>query len=383
MKRFFGFLKKHILECITVILLAITGIVMAVVKNNPFVAEYIFARGIFKILSVPLAFVMGFLPFSLAEYILYGFIIGAIVCIIVFVIKLVKCFFIKEKPVRTALIYILKGVRNVAFTGAILLFVFTMMCGTNYYRYDFEKFCDFEVREYTVDELYELCVFLANKTNESRENVTSIGKDGTVTLNGSFYHVSGDAADAMRKISKKYESIGYIAGRAKPILMSRYMSYTEIVGIYSPFTIEANVNNDVPEYGIPFTMCHELSHLCGYMKEEEANYIAYLACVNSDSPEFNYSGYATAYIYASNKLYREDYELFCKVDETISDDVWKDFYAEIEYWEKFEETELGETIGDVSDSINDSYLEFNGQEEGTKSYGMIVDLLLADFLSKK
>lgn len=59
-------------------------------------------------------------------------------------------------------------------------------------------------------------------------------------------------------------------GQPKPVMASRLMSYGNITGIYIPFTCEANVNIDVPDYSIPATMCHELTHLRGYMREEEA-----------------------------------------------------------------------------------------------------------------
>lgn len=70
------------------------------------------------------------------------------------------------------------------------------------------------------------------------------------------------------------------------------MSYLDISGIYCPFTFEANVNVHMNDVLIPVTMCHELSHLSGYMREDEANFIAFLACLQSDDPEFRYSGVA-------------------------------------------------------------------------------------------
>ena len=56
------------------------------------------------------------------------------------------------------------------------------------------------------------------------------------------------------------------------------MSRTEITGIFIPFTMEANVNVDIPDYSLGSTMCHELAHLHGFIREDEANYISYLAC---------------------------------------------------------------------------------------------------------
>jgi hypothetical protein len=86
-----------------------------------------------------------------------------------------------------------------------------------------------------------------------------------------------------------------------------------LTGIYSPFTIEANYNGDMTDYNIPFTLCHELSHLRGFMQEEEANFIAFLACIYSDQMEFQYSGYLSAWIYAMNELNDKDVERWSQI----------------------------------------------------------------------
>lgn len=44
----------------------------------------------------------------------------------------------------------------------------------------------------------------------------------------------------------------------------------QLCGVYSPFTVEANYNGDMPDYNVPHTLCHELSHLKGFMREDEA-----------------------------------------------------------------------------------------------------------------
>ena len=73
----------------------------------------------------------------------------------------------------------------------------------------------------------------------------------------------------------------------------------------------------MPYYNIPHTICHELSHLKGFMREDEANFIGYLACIGSDSPDFRYSGYLTGWVYAGNALARVDpesyYDLYTKL----------------------------------------------------------------------
>ena len=81
------------------------------------------------------------------------------------------------------------------------------------------------------------------------------------------------------------------------------MSYMKILGMYAPFTIEANYNANAPDFAKPFTVCHELSHLKGFMREDEANFIAYLACTGSDNVYLQYAGWVYALIYAANALY--------------------------------------------------------------------------------
>jgi len=67
-----------------------------------------------------------------------------------------------------------------------------------------------------------------------------------------------------------------------------------------PFTGEANVNISMPHTSIPFTACHEMAHQIGFAREDEANFIAYIACKNHPSPDFQYSGILSALINATN-----------------------------------------------------------------------------------
>ena len=96
----------------------------------------------------------------------------------------------------------------------------------------------------------------------------------------------------------------------KPILNTWILSVQQTTGVYSPFTVEANYNRDIAYYDIPFTICHELSHLRGYMQEEEANFIGVLATIGADDLYFNYSGYVSAWVYAGNALARIDSTAF-------------------------------------------------------------------------
>ncbi len=55
----------------------------------------------------------------------------------------------------------------------------------------------------------------------------------------------------------------------------------------------------------------------------------------------------------------------------------EDFRVRSEYWDQFE----GE-VKAVATSVNDAYLKTMGAPSGVKSYGQVVDLILADFVQR-
>lgn len=355
-----------------ILLLIPAGLIsIGVCRVWPFVAEYVYGRFIYKIAAVILGAITRWFPFSVAEIIIYCIPVIIIALLTMFIIKLYK-----GRGRRTTVAG--KAVLNICCFVSIAFFMFVILCGTNYYRYSFKEYLDYKVTTYDKDDLYCLCVYLAERVNEAREQIKCETKDGTMELSyESDRAFLNTAEDIMSDFSKEYSSLKWSTGAVKPVIASKYMSYTDIVGIFIPFTMEANVNVDTVDYNQPSDAIHELAHLRGVMREDEANYIAYLACVASDEPDFVYSGYMMAYIHAANKLYDEDYDMYAEVRGMLSDKVDADLKANSLYWKQFE-TPVGEKISSVSNQINNTYLNINGQEEGTKSYGMVVDLLIAE-----
>lgn len=352
------------------LLTPISLVFILLAKMFPVVAEYVFARGLFKIVSIPIGFVTGLFPFSIAE------ILVLLVPVVVtsFLIRFI-CLIFRGNRIRI----IKRWGLNTGVFFSILLFLFTVLCGTNYYRYEFELFCDFEVKKYSVEELYSLCEYLAEMANETKTQVKETDENQIVVIDD-FSKVAKDAGKAYQKIQEKYPVFRFSAGKAKPVRLSEYMSYTGIVGIYFPFTVEANVNNDVAGYNRPSDTCHELAHLHGFMRENEANFISYLVCTNSDEAYFRYSGYMMGLIYATNALYDEDIEKYMQISSLLSEEVRADLIYEDEYWNKLQSTDAYQAVEAASDRVNDTYLKVNGQPDGVKSYGKMVDLLIANYL---
>lgn len=354
------------------LLLPISIAIILICRASSFIAEYLFGRFVYRIFAVVVGCITRWFPFSIAEIGLYILILAAIFIFIMFVVHIIKG---KERRIEIAV----KGILNILCFVSVAVFLFVVMCGTNYYRYSFKEYLKYDIKESDKDELYELCVYLANKVNDARALILNEDENGVMKLSyddiGDFFE---EASDIMSDFAKDYPSIQWSTGAAKPVLASSYMSYTDIVGIFSPFTMEANVNVDTVDYNQPSDVLHEIAHLRGVMPEDEANYISYLACISSGKADFVYSGYMMAFIHASNKLYDEDSDLYYEARKILNSDVEADLTANRAYWKQYE-TPVGEVISNASTQVNNTYLQLNGQEDGVKSYGMVVDLLLAEY----
>ncbi|MBE6612559.1 MAG: DUF3810 domain-containing protein, partial [Ruminococcaceae bacterium] len=150
-------------------------------------------------------------------------------------------------------------------------------------------------------------------------------------------------------------------------------TYTHISGMYTYYTGEANLNINFPDYNLPFTAAHELAHQRGILPENEANFVAFLVCMESDDPYIRYSGLLNMVEYVNSALYSADYDTFAAVYGSLDPRVRYEIVSYNEFFEKYREN----TAANVSSALNDTYLKAQGQTAGEKSYGMVVDLAVA------
>jgi len=158
----------------------------------------------------------------------------------------------------------------------------------------------------------------------------------------------------------------------KPMLFSEGMSHLNYTGIYNPFTTEPNVNVNIPIYRIPFVALHEIAHQRGIAGEREANFVAFLAAVEEGDSFFQYSGYYSALIYVTNAILREDLELYQQIRNEFSEHLNAVFQYDRAYWSNYQTV-----AADIGEMNNERFLKATGQPEGTKSYGLVVDLIVA------
>lgn len=309
-------------------------------------------------------------PFSVIEALIYVAAAIVLYCLVRLVIAFVQS---RKLKVWNFFTYRLKKyLLNLACIVLACLLVLSMNCTILYHRLTFCVCANIKSEEHTTDELVALCVLLIEDANRLAEEIETDG-NGIFTFEGT--DLNSTAIDAMLALRTEYPFMPSYYPRPKPIAMSRAMSYTNMTGFYSPFTIEANYNKDVTDMEIPYTVCHELAHLGGFIHEDEANFIAYLACMKSDSPAFKYSGTVNALIPVLNACYANcSREKYVELISGLNGQTRADLTFQSTYWKQFETK-----VGEVTSSMNDTYIKLNGDKEGEKRYGMVTDLLLDYF----
>lgn len=105
--------------------------------------------------------------------------------------------------------------------------------------------------------------------------------------------------------------------KIKQIAVSKLMTYTHIAGVYTYYTGEANLNTNFPSYTLPYTAAHELSHQRGTAREDEANFLAFLVCMESDDEYIKYSGYLNLFEYVAGALYKCRQQPFFSLSQTL------------------------------------------------------------------
>lgn len=333
---------------LSAVFLAVAFCLQASARFLPGMGEW-YAVHIYPFLVGTIGRISGLAPCSVVE-------IGLYLCLVLGLIWGIRHI---KQPLR-----ILSGTALLV-TGLFL--IYTLNCGINYYRPPFSAYLDYDTRAASVSDLKKMCYYLTEQVNElvkERDYEAMAGKTDELGVL------------AMSGLGEEYPQLSGFYPRPKGLLVSEILSVQQLSGIYSPFTIEANYNRDMPTYNIPLTVCHELSHLKGFMREEEANFIGYLACISSESKEFRYGGYLMGWIYAGNSLAKVDMTAYSELYRQLDPRVMEELQENERFWNQYEGK-----IAETATQMNDTYLKINDQENGVESYGMVTDLMLAYYIS--
>ena len=355
--------KKTGLPIVSLILLGIalaSLIIVAIARNNVQFAD-MFNKTVSAAVRRALAFVTNPIPFSLAEFL----VLLAPIIVILLIAYAIK---FKSKSWKSVLSYTV----TLVACASILFSIFVFGFGVGYYVPTLDEQLELDSVPVSAEELRDTALWLTDEINELTPDIY-FASDGASIMPYSLDEMSEKLMLAYDKLCQKQKFLQSFNSRIKPALVSVIMSHAHTTGVYSFFTGEANLNVDFPDYTLPFTAAHEFAHQRGIARENEANFVAFLVCAESDDAYIRYSGYLNLYEYVVNALYSASKDMYKDVRAQLAVRATGEMKAYSVFYDQYRESEISK----VSTSINNAYLQANGTQEGTKSYGMVVDLAVA------
>lgn len=311
-------------------------------------------------------------PFSIGEVMLAAavlFVVATVGMIIAGIISRIYC--VEHKFIGRFL-----RAAGVVFMGVALLM--TENCFILYHSSGITgKYLGGASDTHTFEELANVRDFIVAKANELSKLVER-DEDGRPVYGGD--DMAAEAVRSMQKLGEYWDDFEGEYSIPKNLYASEFMCQQSMRGYYFPFTMEANINSLMTEVNKPSAMCHELAHTKGFMEEDEANFIAYLACIYSDDVFFQYSGYLSVLNYINNEFSdacgsNSLYSSYAKVSSQVRED---NVFITDDTEEKVERKAVIPTkaVKKAAATFINTNLIANGIPEGAVSYTGVVGLLL-------
>jgi len=279
---------------------------------------------------------------------------------------LMTCFFIafRKAKIWTALKY-------VAVLIAVLLTSFYWLWGFNYSRPDIVDRMGYNEMIPDTSWLFGESENVINRLNELR-SMESLGYIGSLSRE-EIIKKNLDVTELNSELEKILPSFKYnqkVKTNLHFIRPDGTLLHWSTAGIYWPFTGESNVDSGVHYLKKPVTITHELAHAHGLTSEGDCNFVAYLACVQSDQPLYEYSAHLSYIGYllrdilnncGQNRLN----EFYDKMDQAVIDDR-RSIYEQHDQYSDY--------MPELRNKIYDLFLKSQGVKGGIESYNYFVRL---------
>ena len=337
----------------------------------------------------------GMFPFSVGEWLIVAGACLFLLAVILIPVRVILSILGKRNPEAGKLYRWKRRIAGYhygfAWLVVVVAMIMTLNCFMLYHGTTFqETYFPGEQDEYSLEELADAwnvvavnCIRLSGMVE--RDERGRVVYPGSVNAAGESVDVADKAREVMAQMGEEYPRLKGYYPRAKAMFFSDLMCQMYMAGYYFPFSMEANYNDVMQVTNKPSTICHELAHLRGYILEDEANFISFLACTRSDDIFFQYSGYleVMSYLYQElNNLTPEEVKYMndagigiCPITKQILGDAT---FVLPEQWDRIEEGAVldTETVEKASDVFVETSLQLNGVSDGMKSYSRVVELLI-------
>lgn len=288
--------------------------------------------------------VFGLLPFSLGDllYLVGGLIAIATITKWGYFIYRLKTY--GHEFVHSAL--------NSFITLSIIYLLFFVGWGGNYYKPTLSKFWGLSPSELPVEEsIVSFDSLLTARLNALAPDYRGLSFSELNRRARTYYQTLTDSKTRLRGLKSKASLYGY------------FLHYLGMQGYYNPFTGEAQVNSTLPQFMLPFVVCHEMAHQSGIAAEDDANLLAYAICTVAPDSAFAYSGYFNLWLYAQSRLRVLDSPRAQK----MLDDLNPISRAQLDTLRDIRKRYRSQ-VSEYSMYLYDQYLRLHNQKDGINSY---------------
>jgi hypothetical protein len=319
-----------------------------------------YSQGVYPVISKIQRFLFGWASFSIGD-LFYAFLI------VVILYKVFKFFrlLLKKQLNRS---YFVAALQQGIFILLFLYVFFNLLWGLNYNRRGIAYQLGLDVKQYSIADLDTLTNVIQSRVNYYAGFVSEAQRDSFNQKNKLF----SSAVESYQEVAKKYSFLAYHPKSIKPSFFSYLGNYLGFQGYYNPFSGEGQVNTTVPRFLEPYVTTHEIAHQLGYGKENEANFVGFLACRSYNSNVFRYSVYFDMFNYSLGELYRRDtllaksYQLKAHLQVKKDQQEFKVFYRRYK-----------NPIEPIVMWGYGHFLKANNQPAGKRSYNEVVAWLIA------
>jgi hypothetical protein len=256
---------------------------------------------------------------------------------------------------------LLRVLGHVAAAAALVYLVFLGAWGFNYRRLPMSQRLEVARGSPSSGDVVELGLRAIGEMNRLHDAAHRIGWASEwqdVELRAAFAEVQRRLADAPAAVP----------GRLKRSILGPYFRWTGVDAMINPFGLEVLANPDLLPFERPFVAAHEWAHLAGYADEAEANFVGWLTGLGADVPA-QYSAWLYLYWQVSGEVGEQDRT---RLAGALDPGPRRDVDAIVARLRRGQWPML-QRAGWV---VYDHYLKANRVDEGIRSYGEVVTLIL-------
>ena len=331
----------------------VAAIAAALVPWNGRSIERWFSTGLYPPLQRTITPVSNLLPFALLDVIS----LAAAIAVIAVIVRGIR----RTRRTRQWL-HLRHAIAVVLTIAAVGYLAFLLLWGFNYRRVPMSERLVVDRPQPGGDEVLALGIEAATRLNSLHPTAHA---SGWIAEPWRDARMRAAFADVQRLLADAPDAV---PGRLKSSIYGLYFRWAGIDGRVDPYALEVIGNPDLLPWEIPFVTAHEWAHLAGYADESEANFVGWLMCLRAGAAA-QYSAWLSVYWQIDAEI---SPALRPQLIATLDEGPKRDIAAVVS---RLQRGQLP-FLRDASWRAYDQYLRANRVEEGLRSYGAVITLIL-------